>query len=129
MIYQRRSMVALQAWILHALLKGRPWRSLGDVVWSHIESIGTKAYTGAEARRLFADLTDLRVTPVVTRYDMRIGRTRYLPRWLQRLVPAALGWFLVVEGRKPLRPDHALADSAAAAPTASRVLEPIEDAA
>jgi len=129
MIYQRRSLVALQAWILHGLLKGRPWRSLGDVVWSHIESAGTKAYTATEARRLFADLTDVRVTPVVTPYDVRIGRARFLPRWVQRLVPSTLGWFLVVEGRKPSRPQRGAEASAAALSTASTALGPIENAA
>ena len=129
MIYQRRSLVALQAWILHALLKGRPWRSLGDMVWNHIESVGTKAYTGDEARRLFAGLTDVRVTPVVTPYDIRIGRARFLPRWVQRLVPAALGWFLVIEGRKPSHPRHGMEASVAALSTEPRALGSIEDAA
>ncbi len=129
MIYQRRSLVALQAWILHGLLKGRPWRSLGDVVWSHIESVGTKAYTSAEARRLFAGLTDVRVTPVVTPYDVRIGRARFLPRWVQRLVPSRLGWFLVIEGRKPSRPQLGLEASAAGTSTESTALGALEDAA
>ena len=100
MIYHRYSLVALQCWILNALLAGRPWRSLSDVIWHHIESVGTKAYTRAEARRLFPGLDGLRVTPVVTPYDVRIGRNRFLPGFVQRLVPSGLGWFLVVEGRK-----------------------------
>jgi hypothetical protein len=40
------------------------------------------------------------VTPAVTPYDLRIGRRRYLPVWIGRLVPAGLGWFLVIQGRK-----------------------------
>jgi ubiquinone/menaquinone biosynthesis C-methylase UbiE len=101
MVYHRRSLVGLQAWLVHALLRGRPWRSVADVLWHHVESPGTKAYTLAEARALFPGLESLRVTPVVTPYDLRIGRARYLSRRWQALVPARLGWFLVAEGRKP----------------------------
>jgi ubiquinone/menaquinone biosynthesis C-methylase UbiE len=101
MIYHRRSLVALQCWIVNALLRGRPQRTLTDVIARHIESAGTKAYTIAEARALFAGLSGLRVTPVVTPYDVRITRSRFAPAAVQKLVPARLGWFLVVEGRKP----------------------------
>jgi SAM-dependent methyltransferase len=101
MVYHRHSLVGLQAWAVHALARGRPWRSIADVLWNHVESVGTKAYTLAEARALFPGLAPLRVTPLVTPYDLRIGRARFLPRAFQRLVPSRLGWFLVVEGRKP----------------------------
>jgi SAM-dependent methyltransferase len=101
MIYHRHSLVGLQCWLAYGLARGRPWRSIGDVLWHHVESPGTKAYTVAEARALFAGLEDLRVTPVVTPYDLRVGHSRFLSRRFQRLVPARLGWFLVVEGRKP----------------------------
>lgn len=101
MIYHRRSLVALQCWILNALLRGRPWRSLGDVIAAHVESVGTRAYTIAEARAMFAGLEALAVTPVVTPYDVRLTRTLRLPAPVQALVPRGLGWFLVVTGRKP----------------------------
>lgn len=104
MVYNRRSLVALQCWILNALLRGRPGRSLGEVIAAHIESPGTQAFSITEARGLFAGLADLRVTPVVTPYDARIGREAYLPAWTRRLVPRRLGWFLVVTGRKGAGP-------------------------
>jgi SAM-dependent methyltransferase len=100
MVYHRYSLVALQCWILQGLLRGRPWRSLSDCVWHHIESIGTKAYSIPEARRMFSCLTNLTVTPIVTPYDVRITRSVYLPPWVQSLIPSRLGWFLVVEGQK-----------------------------
>src|SRR5207244_5065911 len=34
---------------------GRPLRSLKDVIWNHMESVGTKAYTSAELHALFGD--------------------------------------------------------------------------
>jgi len=103
MVYHRHSLVALQCWLLHALLRGRPWRSLRKVIASHIESAGTQAYSLAEARRLFAGLEGLRLSPVVTPYDLRLSRSLYLPRAVARRVPRRLGWFLVAEGRKPAR--------------------------
>lgn len=101
MVYHRHSLVAFQCWLLNALLAGRPWRSLREVVAAHVESVGTQAYTLAEARALFRGLDDVRVTPVVTPYDLRFKRDGYLPAWTRRCVPRRLGWFLVVTGRGP----------------------------
>lgn len=100
MVYHRYSLVALQCWILNALLKGRPGRTLSDVIYHHIESLGTKAYSIAEAKGLFFGLSSVTVTPVLTPYDLRITRNRYLPRWVRWFVPSRLGWFLVIEGVK-----------------------------
>lgn len=100
MVYHRRSLVGVQSWLVNGLARGRPLRSLRDVIWHHHESIGTQAYTIPEAARLFPSLVRKTVTPVVTPYDVRIRRNRYLPPWVQRLVPDRLGWFLVVEGEK-----------------------------
>jgi ubiquinone/menaquinone biosynthesis C-methylase UbiE len=101
MIYHRHSLVALQCWILNALLRGRPTRSLREVIAENIESDGTQAFTRSEAADLFNDLEDVHVTPVVTPYDVRYTRSRFFPRWVQQLIPRRFGWFLVVEGRKP----------------------------
>ena len=94
-MYGRYSWVAFGFWARHALLRGRPWRSLSDVLAAHMESEGTMAYTTRELRRLFAGLDDLRVESVATSYD------RAISRGLQRLTGDRLGWFLVVRGRKP----------------------------
>jgi ubiquinone/menaquinone biosynthesis C-methylase UbiE len=104
MVYHRRSLFALQAWLVYGLLRGRPDRSVARVIAQHVESPGTKAYTRREAALLFSDLRDLRVHTVVTRYDVRLGRRRFLPAWVRRLVPTGLGWFLVITGAKPADP-------------------------
>ncbi|MDA2915012.1 class I SAM-dependent methyltransferase, partial [Acidobacteriia bacterium AH_259_A11_L15] len=52
MVYHRRSLVALQAWLVYGLLRGRPWRSVGRILAEHVESPGTRAFTRGEARRL-----------------------------------------------------------------------------
>lgn len=100
MVYNRYSMVAFQTWLLHAALRGRPDRSLTDVLSKHVESPGTKAYTSAEAAGLFAGATHARVETLVTAYDMRVARRRFLPRWTWRVVPQPLGWFHIITGTR-----------------------------
>ena len=100
MVYHRWSLVGLQSWLVHGLARGRPSRTLREVIWHYHESLGTQAYTIPEALALFDGLATRRVTPVVTPYDVRITRTRFLPRWVQTIIPRRWGWFLVIEGRK-----------------------------
>jgi len=95
MLYARRSWVAFGLWARYALLRGRPWRTLADVVASHMESDGTRAYTRAELRDRFADLDDLHIQHVGTPYDRRVAGP------LAAATGRRLGWFLVVEARKP----------------------------
>jgi ubiquinone/menaquinone biosynthesis C-methylase UbiE len=95
MLYARHSWVAYGFWTRHALLVGRPWRSLRTVLARHMESEGTKAYTKGELRRMFAGVGSLRVDKVATAYDRQIAGP------LARLTGNALGWQLVVRGRKP----------------------------
>jgi len=100
MVYNRRSLVAVQAWLVYAALRGTPWRSFADVLAHHVESPGTKAYTAPEASALFDGAATKRVDSVVTPYDLRVGRRRFLPSWTSRTVPRRLGWFHVVSGTK-----------------------------
>lgn len=100
MIYHRHSLVALQCWLLNGLLRGRPFRSFTDVIANHIESPGTQAFTVSEAQQFFGGLRALKATTVVTPYDVRFARFRYLPGWIQRLIRSRFGWFLVVEGTR-----------------------------
>jgi len=57
-----------------------------------MESPGTKAYTPSELRRMFASVTELRITPVVTAYDRRVAGP------VVDVLGRRLGWFIVVEG-------------------------------
>jgi ubiquinone/menaquinone biosynthesis C-methylase UbiE len=98
MVYNRHSLVAGQVWLRYAALRGRPGRTLADVLAHHMESPGTKGYTVAEAGSLFDGAKQASVDTVVTPYDMRVGRRRFLPRWSWRVVPGRLGWFHVVSG-------------------------------
>src|SRR5579872_5821092 len=100
MVYNRRSVVAAQAWLAYGLLRGRPQRTITDVLAEHVESPGTKAYTSREAANLFAGARNVQIRTVPTAYDARISRRRFLPPWTLNLVPNRLGWFHVLTGTK-----------------------------
>jgi len=95
MLYSRRSLVAFKLWVKHGLLRGRPWRSLADVIWHHMESQGTKAYTIRELRQLFTEFSGFEAGPILTPYD-----TSRWPGWLSCLFPNRWGWFLIVRATK-----------------------------
>jgi hypothetical protein len=94
MLYHRHSWVSYGLWLRRALLRGKPWESLESVLAHNMESEGTKTYTVAEARRVFAGLNELRIDTVATEYD------RSMMGPVARIAPARLGWFLVVRGVK-----------------------------
>ncbi|MBE0448990.1 MAG: class I SAM-dependent methyltransferase [Actinobacteria bacterium] len=95
MMYGRRSVLAFKLWLKHALLKGRPWRSFADVIWHHMESVGTKAYTVSELKELFSGFSDFSAKPLITPYD-----TSKWPGWLSKYFPDKWGWFIALEARK-----------------------------
>lgn len=92
MMYGRRSVQAFRLWLRHALLKGRPFRSVKDVLWHHMESVGTKAYTVPELRLMFREFRGFRAAPIITPYDRH-----WLPGWLANMLPARLGWFITLK--------------------------------
>jgi ubiquinone/menaquinone biosynthesis C-methylase UbiE len=101
MLYHRHSLVAWQLYLLFGLFALRPFRSLKDIIANHHESPGTKAYSLAEARRMFSAFKELKINVCLTPYDLRYKRDRYLPRWVGRLIPQSFGWFMVIRGKKP----------------------------
>jgi ubiquinone/menaquinone biosynthesis C-methylase UbiE len=98
MLYNRHSAVAAQAWLLFAALRGRPLRSIAAVLAEHMESPGTRAFTTREVELLFREAAHIEVTTVVTAYDMRLGRRRFLPSWTWRMLPQRFGWYHIATG-------------------------------
>jgi ubiquinone/menaquinone biosynthesis C-methylase UbiE len=97
MLYNRRSLCTFHHWVKYALFRGRPWRSFREILWYHMESVGTKGYSRTELRQMLAPLglTDLRIETFVTSYD-------YLP-WKGfpfSLLNAALGVLLAITGNR-----------------------------
>jgi ubiquinone/menaquinone biosynthesis C-methylase UbiE len=95
MMYARRSLTALRVWLRHGLVTGRPWRSFSEVLWHHMESLGTKAYTVSELRTMFARFSSTEFEKYLTPYD-----TRRWPAWTHWLLPDWLGWFIAIRAVK-----------------------------
>lgn len=71
MVYNRRCLCAFKTWVRHALLRGKPWKSLGWALWNHMESPGTKGYTASELKRIFEalPLKDIQIHFYITAAD------------------------------------------------------------
>jgi ubiquinone/menaquinone biosynthesis C-methylase UbiE len=95
MMYKRRSLGVAKEWLKHAALRGRPWRSLADVLAQHFESPGTKAYTRAEMRAMFGAFREVTIETAMTPYDLQ-----FLPRRLAPWLPPVLGMFLLIRAVK-----------------------------
>jgi ubiquinone/menaquinone biosynthesis C-methylase UbiE len=100
MLYHRRSLLALQCYLRYGFGMFRPFAQVSELIATNVESPGTKAFTSSEARSLFRVFRKVEVRPVITVYDLRLGRRRFAPRWLLRLVPNQLGWFLLIRALK-----------------------------
>jgi ubiquinone/menaquinone biosynthesis C-methylase UbiE len=108
MLYNRRGMYAWKMWVKHALLKGRPWKSLRWVLWNHVESIGTKGFTEKEVRQMLAPLglTDIRFHPFITNNDRVVSpglanrATNVLLGTALALTSKRLAWYRGISARK-----------------------------
>ncbi len=103
MVYHRHSLLAYFFWMKHALLKGKPWKSLAKILWDHMESIGTKAYTAKEVAEILKGqpIENLKIKPVLSYWD-KLGRFGSLFRGIAKVAAYILGgnrvgWFLTVE--------------------------------
>lgn len=103
MIYHRHSLLTFFFWVKHALLKGKPFKSFASVLWDHMESIGTKAYTTNEVREILKDkqTDNLIIKPILSYYDLMKrfnpvfqGTAKFLAWILGR---DRVGWFLTIE--------------------------------
>lgn len=95
MVYGRRSLRVMRLWLRHALLAGRPWRSLQDVMFGHMPYPGSQGFTVPELHRLFAAFEDRQIAAVLTPYDL--GR---LPQALKPWLPSALGLNVHIRARR-----------------------------
>lgn len=113
MIYHKWSLVGFMLWIRYALLGLRPWLSLGEIYARYLESPGTKAYSIAEARRLFSAFSEVSICTVLTHGDLlesmagqrhqgvllSLARKIWPRALIKRLFPG-LGLFMLIEARK-----------------------------
>ncbi len=94
MIYHRHSLVAYRLWVHHALLAGKPWKSLSWAVWNFMESVGTKSYTRAEARAMAErnPIANLRIETILTHYDILGFQSSKVLQFLAKAFALCLGW-------------------------------------
>jgi ubiquinone/menaquinone biosynthesis C-methylase UbiE len=95
MFYHRRSLVTLRVWFRHALLNATPWLSFSKVLYNHMESIGTKAYSRNELIKMFSQFKKVEIVPFLTPYDIK-----GFPNWLSRIIPQQFGWFYGIRAVK-----------------------------
>lgn len=113
MIYQKYAITGYLLWARYGLLAGRPWRSLDDIYWHHLESPGTKAYTVSAARSMLSKFSDVRCRVQLAFGDLLLGEVgqrhrgvllaaakRVWPRALLKRAFGAHGLYLLIEARK-----------------------------
>ncbi|HSY08603.1 MAG TPA: class I SAM-dependent methyltransferase [Steroidobacteraceae bacterium] len=113
MIYHRWSLVGYMLWVRYALLALRPWMSLSELYARYLESPGTKAYSVAGARRLFAAFGAVEIQTVLTHGDLLESvagqrhrglllamARRIWPRALLRRFAARHGLFMLISATK-----------------------------
>ena len=94
MVYNRRSIYAVNQWIKHALLKGLPWKSVAWVLHHYMENLGTKAYTRKELMRLFSALPvhNIHIHTEITSADY-LSASAFPPlRWCNRRLLSWAGY-------------------------------------
>lgn len=115
MVYHLYSWVTLMLYLVHGLLKGRFLTSPRQIVFEHLESPGTKAYTIAEIEELFTEIgfknikTSTKLSPADFLGNKRSSKYtsfKYKLAWaifpsrLIRLIGHRFGLYLLVEAQK-----------------------------
>lgn len=115
MIYHARSWTGLMLWLQHAVARGKFKTTIKDVIFNHLESPGTKAYTLRETRSFltaigFSDIAlstrlgpgDLLKIKPSEKYKSSLYKMiwRIYPRWLVRLLGDRYGLYLLITAKK-----------------------------
>ena len=116
MIYHVPSWTGILLYVQHALLRGKLNMSMKEVIFSHLESPGTKAYTVQEAKdflirsgfaRIQIDTKlgpgDLLTIKPSDKYQSSVFKLiwQFYPRWLVRLIGDRYGLNLLIDATKP----------------------------
>lgn len=106
MVYNRRSLNAFYQYLRFGLLGGKPFKSISWVLYYNMESIGTKAFTIREMKRILADYP-VRIKYIranVTKYDLLYNRAspfRFVSYILAFMLGfEKIGWFMTIELEK-----------------------------
>lgn len=106
MIYNRSSLFAFYQYLQHALLRGKPFRSVKKVLYHYQESPGTKAYTFREVKKMLAGqpVSIVQLKATVTNHDLLYYKSKPF-RWLAYVLACIggwnrVGWFMTIELQK-----------------------------
>lgn len=106
MIYNRYSLFAFYRWLLEALFKGKPFRSLQNVLFYNQESHGTKAYTKKEFLQNIKNFPVelISIDRTVSNHDLLYYKSKFY-RTCAFIVASLfgwkrLGWFMKIELKK-----------------------------
>lgn len=113
MIYHSRAIIGYVLWVRYALMAGRPWRNMTDIYAQHVESPGTKAYTVAQAAKLFDQFESAEISTALSIGDLMQGAAgqkhqgpllniakRVWPRWFIKRALPNNGLFLMIDAVK-----------------------------
>ena len=103
MVYNRASLNAFYYYLKFGLLAGRPLRSFSNILYHHMESLGTKAFTVDEIKAILFNypVKINKIETKVTSYDLLWNKS-----WIFRFIAYVLaciggfhrcGWFLTFE--------------------------------
>ncbi len=114
MIYHKYSLTGYMLWIRYGLLTARPFRSLKDIYFNHLESPGTKAYSIDEARDMFSQFSKVSIKSQLSFGDLLEGSVGQKHRgillsmakklWPKRILRTLFknhGLMLLIEAQKP----------------------------
>ena len=113
MVYHKYSLTGYMLWLRYGLLRGRPFTSLNDIYFNYLESAGTKAYTVAEAKKMFALYSQVSVKVQLSFGDLLEGAVgqrhggillsivkKLWPRKLLKVFFKNHGLMLLIEAKK-----------------------------
>jgi SAM-dependent methyltransferase len=113
MIYHKWSVVGFMLWLRYGLFLMNPFRNLDDIYARYLGSPGAKAYSRAEALRLFEDFAHVDISTSLTHGDLlesSVGQrhrgfllafvSSIWPRWLIRRFFSNSGLFMMITAYK-----------------------------
>lgn len=113
MIYHKWSLIGFMLWVRYALVELRPWLTLNQIYARYLESPGTKAYSVAEARKLFSAFSEVKIGIILTHGDLlessagqrhqgvtlSLARKIWPRQFIRRFFPN-VGLFMLIDARK-----------------------------
>jgi ubiquinone/menaquinone biosynthesis C-methylase UbiE len=113
MVYHRNSITGYMLWIRYGLMKLKPFMSLNKIYENYMESIGTKAFTVSQMRKMFHKFSEINITTHLTHSDLLTSGAgqrhqgiiltiakKMMPRFLIKTFFPSHGLFMLVHARK-----------------------------